>query len=494
MKQIFWGDIHNHNEIGYAEGTLERCFRLASNSLDFYAFTPHAWWVDVPRNDEAIRRHHEAGFAKVKARWNDVRRAVQEHNTPGQFVTFPAWEWHSQRWGDYCIYFPDDQSEIGYAGTLDELKELARRTGAILIPHHPAYSLGWRGLDWNALHPELSPVVEIFSEHGNSLEATSPWGMYSHSMGGMDRDQSALVQLCRGRRFGLVASGDDHFGYPGGYGQGLTAVLAEELSRPAILDAMRARHTYAVTGDRIEIDFRVNDSIPGDTVAFSDGVSLHAFVAGRDRIRSVEIIKSGRHWKRFGPETWTDDPTSDEQLLRIEWGWDLLSSTLVTTWDIQLHVKGSVMTSVVPSFCGGAGSVVEENLLTVEQQRGLRALSYTSRSNSRPVSSLSFIWKGPPTASLQLEVSGRNGDRPFSRRLLIAKQELLHHDRYISAFDLFSSPKIKLHSLIPAGQRNVEISTRDTAAAEGDFYLLKVEQENGQMAWCSPVWLAGETA
>ena len=491
MTKIFWGDLHNHNEIGYAEGSLERSFALARNALDFYAFTPHGWWTDVPKNDQKIREHHEAGFARVKSRWDEVREKVREENTPGEFITFSGWEWHSMQWGDYCVYFPGDHAELSQAGTLDELKELARRTGAILIPHHPAYRLGWRGLDWDSLDSDFSPVVEIFSEHGNSLESTSPWGMYSHSMGGMDTTQSGLEQLRRGRRFGFLASGDDHYGYPGAYGQGLTAVLATELSRHAVMDALRSRHTYAVTGDRIEVAFHANEGIMGDEIEPTDQISLRARVFARDRLRSVEILKNARHWRRYGPESQTGQPNDDEHLVRLEWGWDLLSSTAVTTWEIDLEVEGSAIRDVVPAFCGGEGSTTELNLLSVRDERGLHAKTYTSRRNTRPVNSLSFVWKGPASATLKLRVNGRNGDRPFTRQLDIRKSELAHEDRHVSAFDLFSSPKVKVHALIDTGERSMMVETEDDQAARGDFYILKVEQENGQLAWSSPIWLGG---
>jgi hypothetical protein len=492
MKNIYWGDIHNHNEIGYAKGTLERSFQLAENSLDFYAFTPHGWWTDVPQNDEAIRLHHENGFKKVKARWKEVQKITKERNIPGKFITIPGWEWHSLKWGDHCIYFADDEAELNEASSLDELKDFARKQGAILIPHHPGYRLGWRGLDWESLDPSLSPVVEIFSEHGNSLEPSSSWGMYNHSMGGIDRSQSGIEQLRKGQRFGFMASGDDHFGYPGAFNQGLTAVIADELTRPGIIDAIRARHTYAVTGDRMVVDFRVNDGIPGDTVSCADGVSLNASIIGRDRIRSAELLKNGQYWKRFGPESWVGDPGADEHLLRIEWGWDLLSSEIITNWDIHVSAANSEMMELTPSFCGGAGSVSELNLIHKEDSRHFRVSSYTSRKNIQPVSSITFNWKGPVSSSIIIDVVGNNGDSPFSRSIKVTKDELSNQDRYLSAFDIFSSPKLKIHALIPKAERTLELRTIDESAVSGDFYLLKVEQENGQMAWCSPVWVKGE--
>jgi hypothetical protein len=54
-----------------------------------------------------------------------------------------------------------------------------------------------------------------------------------------------------------VASTDDHLGYPGAYGEGLAAVYADSLTRESIMEALRARRTYAVNGDRIRLDFKL---------------------------------------------------------------------------------------------------------------------------------------------------------------------------------------------------------------------------------------------
>ena len=46
--QLFWGDLHNHNAVGYAQGSLQRSIDLAREHLDFFAFTGHASWHDMP--------------------------------------------------------------------------------------------------------------------------------------------------------------------------------------------------------------------------------------------------------------------------------------------------------------------------------------------------------------------------------------------------------------------------------------------------------------
>ena len=43
---LYWGDLHNQNELGYAQGSLERSYEIARSHLDFYAFTPHGLHAD----------------------------------------------------------------------------------------------------------------------------------------------------------------------------------------------------------------------------------------------------------------------------------------------------------------------------------------------------------------------------------------------------------------------------------------------------------------
>jgi hypothetical protein len=49
--RVYWGDLHNHNTVGlyhYTKGTLERSIDIAQSHLDFFAFTGHAQWHDMP--------------------------------------------------------------------------------------------------------------------------------------------------------------------------------------------------------------------------------------------------------------------------------------------------------------------------------------------------------------------------------------------------------------------------------------------------------------
>ena len=62
----YFGDLHNHNNVGYAQGSLERSFEIARDHLDFFAFTPHAWWHDIGKYDLHIEDKWINGCASSK--------------------------------------------------------------------------------------------------------------------------------------------------------------------------------------------------------------------------------------------------------------------------------------------------------------------------------------------------------------------------------------------------------------------------------------------
>ncbi|MDE6126966.1 MAG: Tat pathway signal sequence, partial [Muribaculaceae bacterium] len=110
--KVFWGDIHNHCNVTYGHGDLADALAAAEQQLDFASVTPHALWPDIPGADDprlawvidyhtdAFRRLREGGYEKY-------RRAVEEANRPGKFLTFVSYECHSMEHGDHVALFHD---------------------------------------------------------------------------------------------------------------------------------------------------------------------------------------------------------------------------------------------------------------------------------------------------------------------------------------------------------------------------------------------------
>ncbi|MGH9666897.1 MAG: hypothetical protein ACRD9L_20940, partial [Bryobacteraceae bacterium] len=215
--QLFWGDLHNHNAVGYARGSLERSYHIAREHLDFLAFTPHAQWHDMPAMEGNAPEKWVQGFKVLSERWGDVVRMAAANNQSGKFVSFLGYEWHSSAFGDYCLYYRDDRRPLAYFDHVRKLQQHAREAGAMVVPHHLAYKQGTRGANFHYFDPTVSPVMEIYSEHGLSESDRAPYDYIRHSTGGRWTRNTVREALRRGIRAGFIGSTDDHLGYPGAY-------------------------------------------------------------------------------------------------------------------------------------------------------------------------------------------------------------------------------------------------------------------------------------
>jgi len=201
---------------------------------------------------------HQANDFQVKnAFWDAINQITAEFDAPGSFVAFPGYEWsgNSPTGGDHNVFFRNegqrmvrsshalliDRDDIEEdATTTRELFAALKEEDCVLYAH-----IGGR------------PANIAQADGGwlrTSLEVHSDWGTFEWIMA----DSFEL-----GYRHGLVCNSDGHKGRPGashpgassfGALGGLTCILAPELSRDGIFEAMRRRHHYGTTGGRLHMD------------------------------------------------------------------------------------------------------------------------------------------------------------------------------------------------------------------------------------------------
>jgi len=494
MAQVYWGDLHNHNEIGYGQGSLARAIEIARSHLDFFAFTPHGQWFDEANTGPQVHEKHRRGFAIVREKWPYVRQTMNAAYCPGKFVTFLAHEWHSSQLGDYHIIYPGPDHQITYFSDIHELQRYVRRQGAIMIPHHCAYSLGSRGTNWQYFDSEVSPVAEIFSEHGSSECDWGPWAMTGHSMGPASTTQTIRHALDQGKVFGFTASSDDHFGCPGAYGEGLTAVFADSLTREAIFAAIKARRTYAVTGDRIKLDFRVNDAPMGSIVPESRRRLLTVRVEGEDELRAVDLVKNGKEQSNLlclpSQARAVEDSTHlPEYKLRVEWGWGGMEDADVFDWSLALHIEEGEIVSATPHFQSAPFDEHRRNRIVELNDHSCVWQSYTSRRGpfrGIPTNSLVFVLKAPPRALIRVDA-----EKPHTRRVEVQLGELLATNHVERMSQSFTAPTLLLHKAMRRSRLVREWHLEDTPERNRDYYYVRVLQNNNHMAWSSPIWVGG---
>jgi len=490
FSHLRWADIHNHNEEGYGKGSLDRSYAIAKGvGLDAYAFTPHGWWHDFQQADDKTAAQHEGGFERVRKNWEKIRAKADSEYRPGEFASLVAFEWHSSSFGDYHVLMPGSEGEVCRGSSLAELQQYARQTGAVIIPHHLAYRQGWRGINWNTFSSDVSPVVDGFSEHGCSIEPDTHHPMILHSMGGAERSQTVLERYKLGLVAGVLASSDNHWGCPASYGEGLAGIYAAELTREGVLDALRRRHTFAVTGDRLGMQFESTDGMMGDILPLASRRNFRYHIKPCARLDYVELIKNGhRHAIRSFPS----EPQADGPIYsaRLEFGWGGPADRSVTIWDVEIEIENGEFHEVVPCFAGGGGSVEEIHAVTAFDSRRVCFHAYTARANSRPTGSLVLRYEGNAASRLKVRMCAKWGDRIFNREFSGSNAELISGTICQDLVNEFISPKISLSVQAAGAETLVGGEFCDNEESSPAWYLLKAQQRNGQIAWASPIWFA----
>jgi hypothetical protein len=95
--------------------------------------------------------------------------------------------------------------------------------------------------------------------------------------------------LNRGGKTGFVGGTDTHEGKPAAR----TAVLAAELTREAIFNALRSRRNYAVSNARILLDFRINGHYMGEEIETEGKPRIAVDVKGSHAIQELAVVRDG---------------------------------------------------------------------------------------------------------------------------------------------------------------------------------------------------------
>jgi len=489
--KLYWGDLHNHNAVGYAQGSLERSIDLAREHLDFFAFTGHASWHDMPLMPGDRHLKWVNGFKTHADHWPKTRGLIRDANTD-DFVALLGYEWHSSKFGDYCLIFPEDQPDLFLPDHVERLLDFAQGRSALAIPHHLGYKQGWRGANFAHFRPATTPVVELFSEHGCTETDRAPYPMIRHSNGGRSAANMVVPQLQRGLRFGFVASSDDHRGYPGAYGEGVLGVWSSDLTPGGLFEAVRARRTYAATGDRIALEVALNDAPMGSELPATPDRQIDVRVEGQDSVQMVELIRNGRVIERYFPEDDFDGvvelPGRAKFRVQYGWGpWAALDLGRTCRWDVTIRIEGGRFVAATPCFQAGPYEEHLRDRLRLDSPQDLRLTSFTSRVQcygEDPTKSVVCTVDADADAVLTLTL-----EEP-ARQSLRAKLADLIADNVVEFTGVFTSESYIIHRLVAPAEYTARIRWHDSRPnADPDWYYVRATQHNGQLAWSSPIWV-----
>ncbi|MEM7437425.1 MAG: CehA/McbA family metallohydrolase [Myxococcota bacterium] len=280
--RVYFGDIQQHSAHSDGVGTADETYLRARYRYgdDFAALTDHESFL---------------GKRIGPGEWAYLQAVTEHHDEPGEFATIVAYEWTGKAYpgpGHKCVYLPGpgfpivSRDDVPVGG---ELVARIREQGAVTGPHH----IGWTGADVSGHEPVGQPVWEICSCHGCYEEPGNALGYRGELEG-----QFAKPLLDQGLRFGFMANSDSH-GLLWHHGEcrkrdpfrtGLTAVLATELTREAVLEAIRLRRCYATSGAKILLDVRVGTQPMGSEVEAVGPAEVQARAVGTTDIELIEFV------------------------------------------------------------------------------------------------------------------------------------------------------------------------------------------------------------
>ena len=302
---VYFGDMHCHHNLARDPGGAAALYNYARNvaGLDFTAMT------DYDRHKLACR---------------EVTRRAYE---PGRFVPLFAEEWSDRQSADHRnVYYRGDPGNTACrAGDSMALFEQFAGQDVLVIPHTTNIDclVGWKHTDWSKHDPALQRLLEICQIRGD-CEVEGP--ISSQPKGG--HGGSARTALARGLHLGFVGGSDTHRGTPGGPGHelhplvestgpafwGTTAVLAQQLTREAVFDALRERRCYATSGARILLWFELNGQPMGSETQGGGPINMRVRFHAEAPVTELAMIRNGSIWQQRQPNA-------------LDGGWEAVDDT-----------------------------------------------------------------------------------------------------------------------------------------------------------------------
>jgi hypothetical protein len=298
-----------------------------------------------------------------------------------------------------------------------------------------------------------------------------------------------------------------------GHGPGLTGLWAEENTRAAVMAAIRARRTFAVTGDRISVSFEGNGQPMGEVIAAGD-VDVVFSVVGWDEIALIELVQDGRTVQAWTPTVATDEAEDDDVFrFRLEYGWGPMKGYHICDWKGTVQVSNGELTQSVPCFTSDPFDEHRRKRIDSVDDSHCSWQSHTSRGgvfttrNSNTVGSandaLCFEVKGDRDTKIEIEIECHAGNSIVStsvdwgvanHRGTVSKTVTLGEllDGRVAIPMGKPSTWIVAHRAHP--RRRLEVSEGHTLRdCRPGYAYLRVTQTNGQMAWSSPVFVGQES-
>ncbi len=267
------GLLHSHTSLSDGMNTPIFACEYAKNvsHLDFLGISEHSNLFDNPYDSLNSR--------KLK----DLKEYTESETEDGKFVALFGSEttWYNG-FGHMNIYDEEklylNASQVKYNDVATYYATVKRFPHAINQWNHP-WSCGFRHLDYfSPYDSELDKVMYLLEM--NPQEDPDNFGMNYY-----------LKALKEGYHVAPCGSQDNHMEDWGTYSVLRTGIVASELTKKGLLDAIRHRRVYFTCEPGLEIQFRVNGHIMGSRISECNEYTFEVDAFNRDAKRTVSKVE-----------------------------------------------------------------------------------------------------------------------------------------------------------------------------------------------------------
>lgn len=297
---VYYGHLHNHTAVSDGTGSPAQAYQYARESghLDFLGLTDHS---DQILGDE----------------WETIKQAANQYNQPGVFTTFYGFEWTDNILGHVSVIHTDDlTAPTSWNYTFSDFCSWLDNRDCIAFFNHPGRcsSSGREFEHFEGAFTDKLVGIELWNR-------TNRYEMYYRNDGyfPFDGNKSFYDEaLSRGWKIGASGSEDNHQGNYGNATESKLAILAEENTRQALYDALKARRFFSTYDKNMALSFRINGNEMGsEAYAGNDPLLIQASDGDGESFATVELIKNGQVIQSWSPQT---DHVNIQQSIRCTQG------------------------------------------------------------------------------------------------------------------------------------------------------------------------------
>lgn len=285
---LYFGQLHSHTNLSDGQGTPDDAYAWARDEAkaDFFAVTDHSNSFD---NDTKC----SLSDGSASAEWNRLKSTADSFNEPGRFAAIAGfemtWSGSTGGWG-HMNTFNTEGFETRNNSTMDLKAYYNKLSGfkdSISQLNHPGDTFG-DFADFGYYSTEADDVINLI-EVGNGEGAVRSSGYFPSY-------EYYTRALDKGWHLAPSNNQDNHMGKWITANEARTVVLAPELTRESVYDALRNMRVYATEDRNLNISYKVNGQVMGAQLKDPEMLNIDIEFEdpdADDTIKKVSIISNG---------------------------------------------------------------------------------------------------------------------------------------------------------------------------------------------------------